>query len=736
MRKKINLPRPLGTPSLRGIFITAALALAACTADEPLPGDNNDNPQNNPLAGQLHIGSLTLDGASITSPTTRGWREATGEGSTRATTEDGSQGTNFEIPANRAITGFTQGDQLEIIASFIENDFSSTPDGTTTYNGATWSAITDNSGNPIKPNPEAFLPQHSWAKTSITCDYFSFSKEDVAGDGNNGYEDLRLALNLTPHLDIYRQSDLLYADQRNLDGKPSAGEYYVNTRLGSSTLGALIINLGHRHTLLRLPHKAIRISGYAPGFCRLHELVAKVGVSYNGSPQFYASYGYRFTPVTVNGKRYWQALVPAYLSGDEGTYTLTDFIAILGPEYPADYEATNFGQEALGLPGYIKFGETKDKDGNLLAQNNATLADNTPLKPITITLSEEVTMTRNTAHTLSLTLSPHTATVTVGSSTPGWGTEEDEEIIPSLIWTEEEKAAGIRKIGKGQGGQGYYEVISEAGLRTFADIVNGTGQYSSNPKPAASCILTADINLAGVTWIPIGTNGDGYTGTFDGSGHTISNLTVGRREQEVQGLFGSITNATVKNLTIKDGRVTGFYYIGAIAGSATNSTIENCHNLGVTINTQGGAYAGGIVGYTTATTLTACTNTGSVSGTSNIGGIVGWNRSALTACVNTGSVSGTTYAGSIVGWNSNYILTACFWLQDTATAAIGQNDGTDDTDGVEMLNKTSTTQEVLDEIAARLKILLPGYTFTPITLNPSQDILPGTVLFTVTEVKP
>lgn len=681
-------------------WIAAALALAGiCTTsctEEELPGADATT---SPLAGTLHIGSLTLDGASTTSTTTRGWREATGEVSTRAitddgnTTESGMMYVNF-IPSNRIITALSKGDRLTIQYNFGgEKDYAAI----TTFDGDAWGQFIDYAkGTPITPKPAA--ADESWAAASIErIEFYAERSENDKRAEEASDQALASALENTGKkwMNITRQTDFLAADADD-----DATAITLDHKPGSTTLGRITAKLTHGDALLRLPANAIRIAEYGEDFGTLQELLAEVG-----------SIRYRFTPVTTPaGEEYWQAIVPDSFS--YFTYTLKGFIAIIGPEG--------------GNPGANTFKADKGDDGNILGSADYGV-NYTPMKPITITLPEGVTMERNTRYPLTLSLSPHTATVTVGSSAPGWGTEEDEEIIPSLIWTEEEKAAGIRKIGKGQGGQGYYEVISEAGLRTFADIVNGTGQYSSNPKPAASCILTADINLAGVTWTPIGTNGDGYTGTFDGSGHTISNLTVGGREQDVQGLFGSITNATVKNLTIKDGKVTGFYYIGAIAGSATNSTIENCHNLDVTINTQGGAYAGGIVGYTTATTLTACTNTGSVSGTSNIGGIVGWNRSALTACVNTGSVNGTTYAGSIVGWHSNYILTACFWLAGTAT------DGGGTSKSIPATADAAALAAIADALTNATKD--KGYKFTVVPVI-DTEIKPGTPLFTVTATQP
>ena len=82
----------------------------------------------------------------------------------------------------------------------------------------------------------------------------------------------------------------------------------------------------------------------------------------------------------------------------------------------------------------------------------------------------------------------------------------------------------------------------------------------------ADYILDADIDLAGIAWNPIGTykpSGESeeeqeipasdaaFTGTFDGQGHTIRNLTIVGEDGIAVGLFGCIANTEVGNFTLK-----------------------------------------------------------------------------------------------------------------------------------------------------------------------------------------
>ena len=100
-----------------------------------------------------------------------------------------------------------------------------------------------------------------------------------------------------------------------------------------------------------------------------------------------------------------------------------------------------------------------------------------------------------------------------------------------------------------------------------------------------------------------------------------------------------------------------------MGGTASNSTITNCYNIG---SVSGSSSIGGVVGITsTDSTITNCYNTGSVSGRQEVGGVVGYTRddSTITNCYNTGSVSGTNmYVGGVVGYiyNNDSTITNCY----------------------------------------------------------------------------
>lgn len=246
-----------------------------------------------------------------------------------------------------------------------------------------------------------------------------------------------------------------------------------------------------------------------------------------------------------------------------------------------------------------------------------------------------------------------------------------------------------------------YTVYTAEGLNTWAE--------AANQDLSTNCTLMTDIDLSGVNWEPVafGDIDTYYTGTFDGNGHTISNLTITKENLyfgDDCGMFGRVgTNVTIKNLTLKNvslnvsaDRENAGLGIGALAG-VNQGTISNCKvsgNIFVTNNEigyvggvvglmesgviqychssasiQGGNsdYVGGVLGgeYATATVIKGCSFSGSVTGDRFVGGIVGYCRSfdKKTACYSTGSLSSTGgFAGGIVGaLQFTSEANACYW---------------------------------------------------------------------------
>lgn len=172
-----------------------------------------------------------------------------------------------------------------------------------------------------------------------------------------------------------------------------------------------------------------------------------------------------------------------------------------------------------------------------------------------------------------------------------------------------------------------YEIHSAADLAGLAQLVNGIdfplGDRADPVDFAGKTItLMTDIDLgahgaSGLEWPMIGDDDDNpFRGTFNGNGHTISNVFVDNNYDgfvhydRVAGIFG-YNGGTIRNLTVSNGYfladgVMGFKtdYAGAIAG-VNNGTIENCTAIQVSPEVRGGHYAGSICGQNNGT-VTGC----------------------------------------------------------------------------------------------------------------------------------
>lgn len=223
-----------------------------------------------------------------------------------------------------------------------------------------------------------------------------------------------------------------------------------------------------------------------------------------------------------------------------------------------------------------------------------------------------------------------------------------------------------------------YQIGAADQLKLFRDIVNGAGGQTQNR--GAYAVLTADIDLNNEPWTPIGPDRDSaYTGTFDGQGHTVKNLSVTVNVQPGRaGLFGCVKDGTIRKLTVA-GSVSctaNQGWCGGIAGYAMDETIENCASLCTVSCTGIDARVGGIVGYvpssSSMTIIRDCYNIGNITGGidnggSYTGGICGFYLSGqIFNCYNVGEITGGNDIDKIAVYGYNK-PTNCYYLSDTDT---------------------------------------------------------------------
>ena len=257
------------------------------------------------------------------------------------------------------------------------------------------------------------------------------------------------------------------------------------------------------------------------------------------------------------------------------------------------------------------------------------------------------------------------------------GTQPYALLDVSLLLTDGSKLTASRLLedpGYTDDGQGNYTVTSAEGLKNIAKLVNEQWNLGIN------ITLTADIDLSGIDWTPIGIDyNHQYTGTFDGGGHTITGLTVTTSDQYA-GLFGRIgSGGKVMNVKLEDVQIesdNGTSDVGGVAGWSYGN-IENCSVSG---SVSGNSTAGGVVGAQWGGSITGCSSSATVKGVTYAGGIAGYtnNGATLTACYATGSVTLESinqygnFAGGVVGSNGGGILTACYaWGSVTGSKSSG-----------------------------------------------------------------
>ena len=203
--------------------------------------------------------------------------------------------------------------------------------------------------------------------------------------------------------------------------------------------------------------------------------------------------------------------------------------------------------------------------------------------------------------------------------------------------------------------------------------------------------LTNSVSLAGKYWTAIGTEAHPFMGNFDGGKNPIYFMTINKPNVDNQGFFGYVHEGNLTGVAMYNSAVLGKDYVGAVAGTLSNSNASYCCNDYIREDSE---YAKDplvqeIVSKddffdttltTTVTEVSADINTkrntsATTSGSAGIGGCFGKinlsSGSATTrnvyGCYNTGNVTSTGAhgAGGIAGWQN---------VQSTCGDWIGQKD--------------------------------------------------------------
>lgn len=408
--------------------------------------------------------------------------------------------------------------------------------------------------------------------------------------------------------------------------------------------------------------------------------------------------------------------------GEGNEYVIVDNVIIITPNtYIVDLQVIVNGTRAV----ISKRGEESDVD---MIEPKATMEDNA------VEFEDDkikVTVTGEDKNLSSFELYTEDGTL-IASKTVS-GVESSTVTLEGTIETAFNKLHNIKVVVRDKAGNSTElslevtdnTIRTEEDLVTFSNIVNGQAGETRKKYTKEIVTLAKDLDLSTTRFSPIGMSGiKVFEGTFDGKGHTISNINIDSTNNYV-GLFGYVKNATIKNIGIESGNIISTKNnVGGIVGYATgNTTIQNCYNKA---SISGVSKVGGILGSSDDTvTIENCYNAGDVTGESKVAGIVGeLHKGKLDKCYNIGTVIGTSLFGEIAGFQkvtleNNKETTAqiinCYYL-NAENVGIGEIGSVSDV-------KIEDTTEAITDADKLLEALGDGYAKDEHSLNNGYPVL-------------
>ncbi len=212
-------------------------------------------------------------------------------------------------------------------------------------------------------------------------------------------------------------------------------------------------------------------------------------------------------------------------------------------------------------------------------------------------------------------------------------------------------------------GQAYTIIhsLGAEGSTTGADLQgmrgNLSGYYALGSDIDASATSTWNYYATGGYYYgfqPVGDDTYLFAGTFNGLGHSITNLFINRASTTRVGLFGDAdTAAIVRNIAQINATITGNNYVGGIVGS-NYGLVKKTYS---TATVNGATAVGGIVGINrNSGTVTESYADATATGSNiNVGGLVGNNAGTISDSTAEGDATGPNYIGGLVGQNGGTV---------------------------------------------------------------------------------
>ena len=361
---------------------------------------------------------------------------------------------------------------------------------------------------------------------------------------------------------------------------------------------------------------------------------------------------------------------------------LSDDIALINAADGNDAAITSFAS-GLAQHGFIA-------SGDFTLDEALTLSNGLYVKSAgNITVADAMTLPGATALVLSATgaLTINAPVNVTGAGGVSLRAGTDTLTIPGISLVELSFGAGA-SIDYGSVDNGGTLNINGAAytlLYTMGALQNVNNALSANYALATSLNAATD-GTTPANWIPLGLNsagstqnsGNGFNGTFDGLGHTISNLSIAFNHLYA-GLFGSV-HGKIRNVGLVGGSVTSSsQQIGGLVGYLNNGVLYNAYS---SANVTASATAGGLIGLNSGYVARTYA-TGAIKATgSYAGGLVGQNSNQIVDSYATGAVNAVTgKAGGLVGMNTTGFITNAYATgtvsgSDYVGGLVGRNNGT------------------------------------------------------------
>lgn len=189
-----------------------------------------------------------------------------------------------------------------------------------------------------------------------------------------------------------------------------------------------------------------------------------------------------------------------------------------------------------------------------------------------------------------------------------------------------------------------YQISKPEHLAYLAKMVN-----AGEPYIDTYFLVTEDIDLNNKKWTAIGNTMTEFQGYFDGDLHTISNLYI-KKTKKAQGLFAYTVGAEITKIKLSGVNIKGETCVGGLIGIAKNTKLIQCTVAGTISGTEN---VGGLVGSfgddTAVEYIKSSVNKAKVTGTKNVGGIAGYGLGRVYKSNNYGDIYGTQFVGGIIG---------------------------------------------------------------------------------------